>query len=103
MKRFKTLISYTLYTLLCVVLLWSCNDLNKGTITSITYIKPHNKTVTTTGFSSGGNVVFGTAKEFVPDTTWFINIKYKEKTREIKVSRKTAYSFNVGDWIEFKD
>ena len=28
MKRFKTLISYTLYTLLCVVFLTSCNQKN---------------------------------------------------------------------------
>lgn len=103
MKRFKTLKSYTLYTLLCVVLLWSCNDLKKGTITSITYIKPHNKTVTTTGFSTGGNVVIGTAKEYVPDTTYFITIEYKGKINELKVSKQTAYSFNVGDWIEFED
>lgn len=103
MQKFKLHSSSVLAAilLLCAVLS-SCSKIKEGKITSITFIPPHNELVQKTAYGGNG-VSFVTVNEWVPDTTYYITFTNGKKEREICVSRKDAYKYNVGDEIKLTD
>lgn len=101
MNKLKTLTSYAIYTLLCLVL-FSCNKLKEGTIINKFYEQPrHYITVEY-------DVIFKmpmTKNKYDDEDYVFVvgNIIEGDTIIErFEVSSKTYDLFEVGDWIEFE-